>query len=499
MDLVEFINSKTAKYADQTFMTGEGGEISYGEFGRVTDQLARGFINLGMEPGDRIAVLHHNSPYVFEVYIGAIKAGAVAVPVNPAYTASEITHILEDSGARLLLMHQDFVERVKEIESPLPALQKRMVRADGQSLTDCLQAGGAGDLSGYAAQPADADTPAFTIYTSGTTGKPKGVVLTHRNLYFGGPNIAQSFGLRPGDVALAVLPMVHIFCIASPFMGSLSSGGKVVVLKSFDSDAALEAIGQHQVTWLPGVPTMFSYLLNRLNNEKHDVSSLRMGLCGGAPMPDDVKRRWKENFGAEVIDAYGLTESTGLVTCDPVYGQTKPGSIGIVASGVEAKIVGESGEELGQGEVGNLVFRGPNRAAGYYNLPEVNQERIKDGWLYTGDHAYRDQDGFVFLVGRAQELIITAGYNVYPREIEEVLYAFEGVNEAAVIGAAHAHKGEIPLAYISAKPDTDLDQEEILAFCRKHLAAYKIPRIKFLPELPKNPTGKILKKELPRD
>lgn len=497
MNLLDFIKFKSKQHRDKTFLLGEGGPVSYERFDRLTDSLAAGFKDLGIRQRDRVAVLHHNSPYVFQAFIGAIKAGAVVVPVNTIYTPHEIAHILTDSGARLILMHKDYAKKLNEIHTPLPSLKKKLIRCDHQTMLQVLDVDESEKVSLNVASTLSGDAPAFIFYTSGTTGRPKGVILTHGNLCFGGPNIAQNFGLYPDDIALAVLPMVHIFCIASPFMGSFSSGGTVLVMKTFDSDAVLEAIGQYGVTWFPGVPTMFSYLLNRLDSARHDMRSLRMGLVGGAPMPEELTERWKVAFKALVRDAYGLTESTGLVASTPVYGIGKQGSIGISASGVQVRLVDENGKDVADGEVGNLTFKGPNRAAGYHNLPEENRARIRDGWLYTGDHAYQDPDGYLYLVGREQDLIITGGYNVYPREIEEVLYKCPGVNEAAVIGIKHPTKSEVPLAYVSPKPGHQLKEEDILAFCGQQLAFYKIPQIRFLNELPKNPIGKILKKELP--
>ena len=497
MNLLDFIKFKSKQYGDKTFLLGEGGPVSYDRFDRITDSLAAGFRDLGIRRGDRVAVLHHNSPYVFQAFMGAAKAGAVVVPVNTIYTSREIAHILTDSGARLLLVHESYAERVNEIKTPLPSLKKKLIRRDHETMLQILGVEGAEETPLEVASTLQSDTPAFMFYTSGTTGRPKGVILTHGNLCFGGPNVAQNYGLYPHDLAVAVLPMVHIFCIASPFMGSFSSGGTVLVMKSFDSDAVLEAIGLHGVTWFAGVPTMFTYLLNRLDPERHDMGSLRLGLVGGAPMPEELTEQWKTAFEAEVRDAYGLTESTGLVACTPVYGMGKQGSIGIPVSGVRIRLVDEDGKDVEDGEVGDLMFKGPNRTAGYHNLPEENRARIRDGWLHTGDHAYQDPDGYLYLVGREQDLIITGGYNVYPREIEEVLYKCPGVNEAAVIGITHATKNEVPLAYVSLKPGHPLNEENILDFCRQQLAPYKVPQIRFLNELPKNPIGKILKKELP--
>ncbi len=224
-----------------------------------------------------------------------------------------------------------------------------------------------------------------------------------------------------------------------------------------------------------------------------------MGLSGGASLPVEVLRAWEDQFKAEIIEVYGLTESTGLVTANPVYGTRKPGSIGITVSGVEARVVDKGGQEQLDGEIGELIFKGPNATRGYFNLPEETAEKINNGWVHTGDHAWRDDEGYYYIVGREKELIICGGYNIYPREIEEVLHGYPGVNEAAVIGVPDPIKGEVPKAFVSIKTGFQVLEKELLDFCKKNLASYKIPRMAFMEELPKNITGKIMKKELPRE
>jgi len=498
MTIPEFIKAQVAKHGSRPYLIGEGGVISYAEFDQATDRLAAHLAGLGLEPSDRVATLHPNSPQLLLAYFAIIKAGGVVVPVNPIYTAREIAHILGDSGARMVLAHQGWAARLEELEGSASEVRSVIIRRTGENLEQALARACPEAPAAWTPPAMNTNMPALTFYTSGTTGKPKGVVLTHRNLTFGGPNVAQNYGLRADDVTLAALPMVHIFCIASPFMGAFSSGGSVVVVDGFKSEDVLAAIARHRVTWFPGVPTMFTYLLNTLDESRHDVSSLRMGLSGGASLPVEVLRQWEKRFGAEIIEVYGLTESTGLVTGNPVYGQRKPGSIGVNVSGVDARLVDGQGREVATGEVGHLLFRGPNATRGYHNLPEVTAERIRDGWVYTGDHAYCDEDGYYFLVGREAELIITGGYNVYPREIEEVLYACPMVSEAAVIGVPHPSRGEVPKAFVVLQNGAEADAEAILTHCRQSLAPYKLPVVEFMDELPKNPTGKIMKKDLPQ-
>jgi long-chain acyl-CoA synthetase len=337
------------------------------------------------------------------------------------------------------------------------------------------------------------------IYTSGTTGTPKGVMLSHRNICFSGPNIAQAYGLKEDDITILALPLCHIYSIMSPFWGSLSSGGSVVVAERFQPDKIFELIDKYKVTWFPGVPTMFIYLLNSIDDTKFDFSTLRMGLSGGASLPVEILKKWEEKSKAGILEVYGLTESTGLVTANPVYGNRKAGSIGINVSGVTAKVVDIDDSEVPIGDIGELIFKGPNATKGYYGLSQETETKIKKGWVYTGDHAYRDEDGYFYIVGRDKELIISGGYNIYPREIEEVLQGHEAVQEVAVIGVSDANKGEVPKAFVSLKDAVIVTEEDLVNYCSKSLARYKVPKIQFMKELPKNQTGKIMKKELPKE
>jgi long-chain acyl-CoA synthetase len=498
--LSTYFKAKVSQFRDRVLLRDFGTDraYTYGEADEVSDEMGGALRNLGVHPGDRVALLHPNHSDFILAYFAIIKAGAVAVPINTLYTSREILHILTDSEASCLISTKAFENELKEIKGQASALKTVLIKDEMTCLKDILyrQSGARRSFSPLERSP---DDLAFIFYTSGTTGRPKGVMLTHRNVTFGGANTAQSYGLRETDVALACLPLVHIFANASPVFGSLNSGGSIVVMERFQTEMVYDALANDGVTWFPGVPTMFGYLLNAFNERPRSVRSLRMGLSGGASLSGEHLMRFEELFQAPVLEVYGLTESTGLVTANPVYGVRKTGSIGISAPGIQVRLVTDDGREVHQDAVGEISFKGPNSTPGYWRLPQATEQTIRDGWVYTGDLARGDEEGYFFVVGRKNELIISGGYNVYPREIEEVLYLHEGISEAAVVGVTDPDLGEVPKAFVAPKVGCDLKPDDIIGFCRQHLAAYKTPKsVEILKELPKNSTGKILKSGLQR-
>jgi len=500
MNLEEFLNKQVEKYGSKIFLYGVDAHVSYEDFKNITSRMAYGFRRMGIRTGDRIAVLHPNHTETLLAYYAIIKAGGVVVPVNSLYTAPEIQFILNNSGARALIASEEFEEAISEIKSNLTTVEQIVLRKNGSTLEEAIEE--IVDHPLKIAEPTkniDLNSPAFIVYTSGTTGNPKGVILSHGNFCFVGPNMAQTYGLRDDDIGIAVLPLCHIFAIATPFLGSLSSGGSVVILDRFKPEKIFDAIDRYKVTWFPGVPTMFIYLLSSIHETDRNLSTLRMGVSGGASLPLDILEKWEGESNASILEVYGLTESTGLVTANPAYGIRKAGSIGINAAGITAKVINSDGTEAIVGDVGELIFKGPNAMKGYFGLPKETAEKIQNGWVYTGDHAYRDTDGYFYIAGRKNDLIISGGYNIYPREIEEVIQSHEAVQEVAVIGIKDAKKGEIPKAYISLKNNMIVTEEDIANFCRKKLARYKIPIIEFMADLPKNQVGKIIKKLLPKN
>jgi long-chain acyl-CoA synthetase len=497
-NLTEHVKRKTQHYADRLFLRdlNTNTRYTYEVFDQETDRMAWGLGKLGITRGERVALLHPNHTDFILAYMAIIKAGAVAVPVNTTYTGREVGYILNDSGSRMVITTAAFKPLVEGVRPSVPSLERIIMKAAGEPLAQSLERE-CGALKADLPEGGTADDIAFIFYTSGTTGSPKGVMLTHRNLVFGGGNTAQSYGLRETDVTVACLPLVHIFANASPVFGSLNSGGCVVVMERFQTELVMEAMEQEGVTWFPGVPTMFGYLLNAFDERPRKAPALRMALSGGASLSAEHLTRFESRFQAPVLEVYGLTESTGLVTANPVYGIRKVGAIGINVSGVSTRLVDKDSNDVAPGEVGELVFRGPNATPGYWNRPEVTAAAIKDGWVRTGDLARQDEDGYYFIVGRKDEMLISGGYNIYPREIEEVLYLHEEISEAAVVGVKDASLGEVPKAYVSLKEGSRLTSDAIVEFCRLHLAAYKVPRqVTVMASLPKNTTGKILKKEL---
>jgi long-chain acyl-CoA synthetase len=497
-DVAQYLKTKVHRFGDARLLVDYGTDAfyTYKEFDTATDRLASGLRKLGVKPGDRVAFLHPNHSDLLLGYFAAIKAGAVAVPMNPAYTAREITHIITDSGAETLIATDRFEEDIQIVRKECPALNRAIIKTDGRTLEEMIIAE-AGALKPEDPEPANADDLAMIFYTSGTTGKPKGVMISHRNITFGAGNMAQNYGLTAQDVTLVCLPLNHIFANATPFWGSLASGGSAVVMERFQVEPVFDAMERHKVTWFPGVPTMFAYLLSSFAAKPRDVSSLRMGLSGAASLSVEHLKEFEAKFGAGMLEVYGLTESTGLVTANPVYGVRKPGSIGIVVSGVAARLVDAEWRDVPRGDVGELIFKGPNGTTGYWKLPEDTGQKIRDGWIATGDLAYQDGEGYFYIASRKNELSISGGYNIFPREIEEILYGRRDISEAAVVGVPDPALGEVPKAFVVAKPGANVTLEDLREFCLQNLAKYKVPKdFVFLEELPKNTTGKIVKKQL---
>ena len=478
--------------------------LSYGQVDALSGQVAAGLRAAGLRRGDPVALQLPNVPQFVLAYFGALKAGMTVVPLNPLLKAPEVAYHLSDSGSKALITFDAFAEEAVKGAAGAEDVRVYVVSAPGgpeapagTNPFDALVAAGAG------ADPADVeqmspDDTAVVIYTSGTTGRPKGAELTHFQAYMAASVAAETFAYRDDDVVMAVLPLFHVFGLSSVMNSAIRSAATLVLVPRFEVGAVLDAVQEHGVTVFCGVPTMFVALMHA-DLTGRDVSSLRTCVSGGASIPGEVIKGFEAAFHATVLEGYGLSETCALATFNRSAEERRVMSIGKRLWGCEVRVVGADDRELppGPDNVGEIVLRGHNVMKGYLNRPEATAEAMKGGWFHTGDLGYRDEDGFFSVVDRTQDLVIRGGFNVYPREIEEVLHAHPAVREAAVVGRPDERLGEEIVAFVSLREGTEADPGEVIGFCKERLAAYKYPReVRLVEALPKGPSGKVLKTDL---
>jgi len=479
-------------------------ELSYGELDERSARLAALLRENGFRPGDRVGVMLPNVPEFPVAYYGVLRAGGVVVPMNVLLKRREIAFYLEDSGAKLLLAWHGFLEEARAGAADASA---DLIEVNPEPFEALLAATASGapypPVEGEkrtGTDPADTaeDDTAVILYTSGTTGKPKGAELTHLNLFRNADVSSRTTcEIAAGDVVLGALPLFHSFGQTVGMNASLKVGACLTLVPKFDPGEALATMERDGVTHFYGVPTMFGALLHHPERESFDTSSLRNCITGGASMPVEVLRGFEEAFGAKVMEGYGLSETSPVACSNHPDRERKPGSIGTPIEGVEMKVVDESDAEVAQGEVGEIVIRGHNIMKGYWQRPDATAEAMRGGWFHSGDMARTDEDGYFYIVDRKKDLIIRGGYNVYPREVEEVLYEHPKIREAAVVGVPHDEWGEEIGAAVVLHEGEQLSAEEVSAYVKERIAAYKYPRVVwFIDDLPKGPTGKILKREI---
>lgn len=481
-------------------------ETSYQTLDASVTKFASSLKELGYEKGDHIGLVVGNSPhYVIGLY-GAMRLGLTVIPINPIYTAEEMGYILNNGDVKGVITLDILMEKFAHLDEKTPSVNHYIVGTTDPNL-DLSESPLAGKTHSFEklvqAGSMELDRPtleddetAVILYTSGTTGQPKGAMLTHRNLYSNARDVAEYLTIDEHDRVVAALPMFHVFCLTVALNAPLVNGGTVLIVPKFSPEAVFRVIKDYQATIFAGVPTMYNYLLQYPDEEVKDLSSIRFCISGGASMPVALLEKFEQRFNIRLSEGYGLSESSPVTCFNPLDRPRKAGSIGRSITNVENKVVDENGEEVPAGTVGELVVRGPNVMKGYYKMPEETQATIRDGWLYTGDMARMDEEGYFYIVDRKKELILVGGYNVYPREVEEVFYAHEKISEVAVIGAPDENLGEAPIAYVVTN-DNSVTAEELFALASEKLAKYKQPKeIHFIEELPKNTTGKILKRNL---
>ena len=490
--LAQLLTETAGRHGDRPALKLDDNVLTYGTLGQGASRIAGILRDRGLQPGDRVGVMLPNVPYFAIVYYGVLRAGGVVVPMNVLLKGREVGFYLSDSGARHIFAWHDFAQAAEEGAQEAGAEVIPVKPGEFEQLL-------AGAPSEAADVERDGTDTAVILYTSGTTGTPKGAELTHSNMLdnciHGGTELMH---VSERDVILGALPLFHSFGQTCCLNTAVRAGACLTLLPRFEPGKALEVIQRDKVTLFDGVPTMYHAMLNLPQREQYDVSCLRTCVSGGSAMPVEVMRGFEKAFGCVVLEGYGLSETSPVASFNHPERERKPGSIGTPIRGVEMKVVDEQGNELPTGEVGEIAVRGHNVMKGYWNRPDATAEVLKDGWLLTGDLARIDEDGYFFIVDRKKDMIIRGGYNVYPREIEEVLYEHPAVLEAAVVGVPDEAMGEEVGAAIVLRPGTDAGADDIRDFVKERVAAYKYPRrIWFTDELPKGSTGKVLKREIP--
>ncbi len=492
----ELLTARAREMPDKIFLVFQDRTWTYREFEEITSRVASAFLAQGARKGNHIALLIPNSPEFLFCYYGAMKAGCAAVTINTLLKADELEFIINDSDSVLFCTTPHYRKMLEPVWDKFTGI-KHLILTGGEAkawpgalfLDDLIATGDPAFASGAAP-----DDIASMIYTSGTTGHPKGVLLSHANIIYNSYVAPRYIDLQPEDVSLCIMPLFHVNAQIASMMATIQAGATVVLEEMFKPRSFIQMLKKYRCTTFSGVPTIYNYLNDMKEAEGENLSFLKACICGAAPMPVDVFQKFEQKFGAKIIEGYGLSEGTCVSSLNPLNGVRKIGSIGIPIQGQSMAIWDDDGNPLPPGEIGEIVIKGPNVMRGYYNNAEATERSIQNGWLRTGDQGYRDQDGYYFISGRKKEMIIRGGENIYPKEIEEVLYEHEDIQDAAVVGLPDKKYGEEVAAFIVPRPGSSLTDKDVKAYLRKRIADYKRPRlIEIVYDLPRTATGKIQK------
>lgn len=489
-NLATNLTTTATEHAEQAALRVNGQGITYGQLHQMAAEVAGTLRENGIQPGDRVAVILPNVPSFPVVYWGILLAGGIVVPMNPLLKAGEIDFFFTNSGAKIAFVWPDFVDEA--------------TKGAQNSGTRIVTTGPMGPQDFEGGEPIPEPTPredddtAIILYTSGTTGRPKGAELTHSNIHLNAMRSAQVIQeMTSDDIVMGCLPLFHVFGLVVGLNAATISGASLALIPRFDPQAAIEVIEKERVTIMQGVPTMYAAILNHPSSDGMDASSLRTCASGGSAMPLEVMKAFEEKFGCVILEGYGLSETSPVASFNMPTRERKPGTIGVAIPGCEMKCVDLDGNEVPVGEVGEIAIRGDNVMKGYWQNPEATAEAIPDGWFRTGDLATMDDDGYFTIVDRKKDMILRGGMNVYPREVEEVVYQHPDVLEVAVVGMPDDLLGEQVGAAVALREGSDATPEDIIAFTKERIAAYKYPRkVWVVDALPKGPTGKILRREV---
>ena len=514
--LDRILDNAVRNFPEKEAILFQGRKITYRELGEQVAHLASGLAQMSLKKGQRMAIMLPNCPQYIVAYYAILKIGGIVVNVSPMYVERELEFQLRDAGVETILALRDLYPRlaaVREKVSLKTIILTDLHETGGEGTQQQLGTAAAEGVYEYAELLAmgkrlpppyvqvNPGEVAVLQYTGGTTGFSKGAMLTHRNLV---SDVLQCVSWNQDAVKgeermLAVLPFFHVYGMTVTMNEAIELAATIILLPRFNVDEALEAINLYQPTRFPGVPTMYMAIMNHPRVEKYNISSIRVCSAGSAPMPIEAQKRFEELTGAKISEGYGLTEASPVTHANPFLGKRKIGSIGLPRPDVDSKIVDlETGEkDLPPGEKGELCIRGPQVMLGYWNRPEETSKVLRNGWLYTGDIARMDEEGYFYIVDRKKDMIICSGYNVYPREIEEVLYQHPKVREACILGVPDPYRGETVKAFVVLKEKEETTAEEIIEYCQKNMAKYKVPTlVEFRQELPKSHVGKVLRKIL---
>jgi long-chain acyl-CoA synthetase len=483
---------------DAVAVVSRGEPTTYGDLRAQVAELRGGFTRLGVEPGDRVAIVAANNWFFVVSYLAALGVGATAVPLNPASPSAELARELGAVRAKVAVVGPSAREAMEEVDRAAVGLEWLLLAGAGEGEAARLEA-----LFGGEPVPVvdrAEDDLAVLVFTAGTSGSPKAAMLSHGNLLANIEQVQRHPGRRvvPEDALLGVLPLFHIFGLNVVLGVGLSAGARVVLVERFDPVASLDTLQRHGITLVAGAPPMFTAWATMPGANPGAFATVRLATSGAAPLSDEVRPAFEQRFGVPIHEGYGLTEASPVVTSSLVDQAPRPGSIGVPLPGIDVRLVDEEGEDALVGDPGEIRVRGPNVFKGYWENPAATAGALtEDGWLRTGDVAVADDDGWLYIVDRAKDLIIVSGFNVYPAEVEETLMQHPAITQVAVVGNPHPYSGETVVAFVVAEPGRLLEEDEVIEFCADRLARYKCPtKVNFVPSLPVGLAGKLLRRQL---
>ncbi len=521
--LSQMLEGTARRWPDHLAYIYFGARISYREFLDQVNRAAAGLQALGVRPGDRVALMMPNQPQFPIAYFGALRAGAIVTATSPIYTACETVHQWRDAGVKVAIVDRNLAAAAQAVQAECPELKhvvftgereyypagfralKRKLKTKARLTPKSGESVAWLDLLRQSNRPKRVTTKPADVaclqYTGGTTGTSKGAMLTHRNFVTNAWQATEALGCHCDgtEVSIAALPFFHIYAMTCVMISSIYIGGTVVIIPRFELQAALNIVKKYRPTFYHGVPTMYVAFNEAPNVKRYGFHSLRVCMSGGAPLPAEVRQKFEALTGGKLVEGYGLTEASPVTHLNPPDGEIRTGSIGLPIPNTASRIMDlEYGtRELPVGEAGEIVIRGPQVMNGYWKKPEETALVLRNGWLHTGDIARKDADDYYYIVDRKKDMIIAGGYNIYPRDVEEVLFTHPKIKEAVVIGVPDAYRGETVKAFVVAKEGETLTKNEVVDFCRKQLASYKVPRIvEFRDSLPKSGVGKYLRRAL---